>query len=126
MGDPRSGRAELATVQLRFGADDGDAFSSAKRQLIEEFRPWADEHDGADDGSLAADAETFLSWRFDDPTGDLERADDDLIEEIWRHDRPETVELLEALGRHVTDKTLAKAARKAVVKHRSRLANRQP
>jgi hypothetical protein len=49
---------------------------------------------------------------------------DDLIEDMWRHDQPETVEVLEALGRHLTDKQMAKAARKAVVKHRSWLANR--
>lgn len=33
--------------------------------------------------------------------------------------------MLEALGRHLTDKQQAKAARKAVVKHRSWLANRE-
>jgi hypothetical protein len=53
-----------------------------------------------------------------------EMAFDDLIEDMWRHDQPETVEVLEALGRHLTDKQMAKAARKAVVKHRSWLANR--
>jgi hypothetical protein len=34
------------------------------------------------------------------------------------------LEVLEALGRHLTDKQQAKAARKAVIKHRSWLANR--
>ncbi len=47
----------------------------------------------------------------------------DLLEDLWRHDQPETIELLEALGRHVTDKELAKQARKAALKHRSWLAN---
>jgi hypothetical protein len=42
---------------------------------------------------------------------------------MWRHDQPETIELLEALGRHLTDKKMAKAARKAAFKHRSWLAN---
>ncbi len=53
-----------------------------------------------------------------------EMAFDDLIDDMWRHDQPETVEVLEALGRHLTDKQQAKAARKAVIKHRSWLANR--
>ncbi len=53
-----------------------------------------------------------------------ELAIDDLIDDIWRHDQPETLEVLEALGRHLTDKQRAKAARKAVFKHRSWLANR--
>ena len=52
------------------------------------------------------------------------QAFDDLIEDMWRHDQPETLEVLEALGRHLTDKQRAKAARKAAVKHRSWLANR--
>jgi hypothetical protein len=86
-------------VQLRFGPDDLDAFASVKGQLLDEFRPWADDQ---------AQEMTF----------------DDLIEDMWRHDQPETVEVLEALGRHLTDKQMAKAARKAVVKHRSWLANR--
>ena len=53
-----------------------------------------------------------------------EMALDDLIEGMWRHDQPETLEVLEALGRHLTDKQQAKAARKAVIKHRSSAANR--
>jgi hypothetical protein len=51
------------------------------------------------------------------------RSEVDLLEDIWRHDQPETIELLEALGRHLTDKKMAKAARKAAFKHRSWLAN---
>ncbi len=58
-------------MQLTFGPDDFDAFAEVKQQLIDEFTPWADEHYGADDGSLVADAGTFLSWRFDYSTGDL-------------------------------------------------------
>ena len=53
-----------------------------------------------------------------------EMAFDDLIDDMWRHEQPETVEVLEALGRHLTDKQQAKSARKAVIKHRSWLANR--
>lgn len=60
-------------MQLRFGPDDLDAFATVKRQLLDEFRPWADEHYGADDGSLVADADTFLSWRVNYSTGDLSR-----------------------------------------------------
>ncbi len=52
-------------------------------------------------------------------------ADDDLLEELWRHDQPETIEILDALGKHLPDKQLAKAARKAALKHRSWMANRQ-
>lgn len=51
-------------------------------------------------------------------------ADDDLIEELWRHDQPETIEILDALGKHLPDKKLAKAVRKAALKHRSWMANR--
>jgi hypothetical protein len=86
-------------VQLRFGPDDLDAFASVKRQLLDEFRPWADDQA-------------------------QEMAFDDLIEDMWRHDQPESVEVLEALGRHLSDEQMAKAARKTVVKHRSWLANR--
>jgi hypothetical protein len=56
---------------MQFSPDDSDEFHAVKDVLIEEFRPWADEHYGADDGSLVADAGTFLSWRFDYSTGDL-------------------------------------------------------
>ncbi len=48
----------------------------------------------------------------------------DLLEDLWRHDRPETVAILDVLGTHSADKTLAKAARKAAIKHRSWMANR--
>ncbi len=51
---------------------------------------------------------------------------DDLIEAMWRHDQPETLPVLEALGRTLPDKHLAKAARKAAMKHRCWLANRRP
>jgi hypothetical protein len=53
------------------------------------------------------------------------QADDDLIEELWRHDQPETIEILDILGKHLPDKKQAKAARKAAMKHRSWMANRQ-
>jgi hypothetical protein len=69
-------------VQLRFGPDDLDAFATFKRQLLDEFRPWADEHYGADDGSLVADADTFLSWRVNYSTGDLSRFTTEDVEEF--------------------------------------------
>jgi hypothetical protein len=45
------------------------------------------------------------------------------LHQMWRHDSPETELVLEALGRHLPDKKLAKAARTALQKHRSWLAN---
>ena len=67
------------------------------------------------------DDPAVLATLFTESVGD---AGADLLEEMWRHERPETIEILEALGRHLTDKRLAKAARKAAIKHRSWMANR--
>lgn len=53
-----------------------------------------------------------------------EHAEGDLLEELWRHDQPETIEILDTLGRHLPDKKLAKACRKAAIRHRSWTANR--
>ena len=50
--------------------------------------------------------------------------DGDLLEDLWRHDQPETIEILDTLGAHLSDRKLAKAARKAALKHRSWMANR--
>ncbi|OBI18251.1 hypothetical protein A5712_02170 [Mycobacterium sp. E2327] len=47
-----------------------------------------------------------------------------LLETMWRHPAPETAPVLDALGRHLPDHALAKAARKAAVRHRSWMANR--
>lgn len=46
-----------------------------------------------------------------------------VLDDIWRHDAPETSIVLEALGQAL-DKVDAKLARKALVKHRSWLATR--
>lgn len=46
------------------------------------------------------------------------------LDEMWRHDAPETAAVLEALGEHLDDRQLAKAARKALFRHRSWRANR--
>ncbi|WP_327583193.1 hypothetical protein OHA25_46165 [Nonomuraea sp. NBC_00507] len=43
-----------------------------------------------------------------------------MIEEMWRVDHPDIVEVLELLGRSIPDGTVAKAARKAAFKARSR------
>lgn len=48
-----------------------------------------------------------------------------LPEQLWRVDRPETEHLLEALGHALPDKATAKAARKALLKHRSWMAGRR-
>jgi hypothetical protein len=49
----------------------------------------------------------------------------ELLEKMWRHPAPETAIVLDALGRHLPDRALAKAARKAAVRHRSWIANRR-
>lgn len=48
-----------------------------------------------------------------------------LLETMWRHPVPETALVLDALGRHLPDRTLAKAARKAAIRHGSWMANRR-
>lgn len=46
-----------------------------------------------------------------------------MLEFFWRHDAPETPAVLDALGRHLPDRALAKQARKAAMRHRSWIAN---
>jgi hypothetical protein len=48
---------------------------------------------------------------------------DAILEFLWRHPAPETAAVLDALGRHLPDRALAKQARKAALRHRSWLAN---
>lgn len=48
---------------------------------------------------------------------------DAMLDSIWRQPAAETALVLETLGRHLPDKRLAKAARKALVKHRSWMAD---
>ena len=64
--------------RLRFSADDDAAFHAAKLALLAEFEPWSDEHWGRSDGGLAADAGTFLDWRWAYSNGVLDdyRVDD--------------------------------------------------
>jgi hypothetical protein len=47
-----------------------------------------------------------------------------VVEGLWRCDHPQTVDVLEAVGRSASDKKPAKAARKAAFKARSRAATR--
>jgi hypothetical protein len=49
-----------------------------------------------------------------------------MLEVFWRHPAPETAAVLDALGRHLPDRALAKRARKAAFKHRSWLATSKP
>lgn len=49
----------------------------------------------------------------------------ELLETIWRAEHPRLAEILEALGAHHPVKATAKAARKALTKHRSMLADRR-
>jgi len=72
----------------------------------------------------------ILSTTLDDPpvlcdlfTQAVEQAHGDLLEDLWRHDQPETIEILDTLGRHLPDKKLAKTCRKAAIRHRSWKAN---
>jgi hypothetical protein len=46
------------------------------------------------------------------------------LEQMVRHPSPETELVLDTLGQHLPDKKLAKAARKAAMRHRSWMANR--
>jgi hypothetical protein len=46
--------------------------------------------------------------------------EEQVIELMWRSDHPAAGQALEALGRHHPDKKIAKAARKAEFKARSR------
>lgn len=48
-----------------------------------------------------------------------------LLEDMWRHPAPETAQVLDVLGAHLNDRKLAKAARKAAMRHRSWMANRR-
>lgn len=46
------------------------------------------------------------------------------LEQMWQHPAPETQLVLDAIGQHHPDRKVAKAARKAAIKHRSWMANR--
>lgn len=46
----------------------------------------------------------------------------ELLDQLWRTDHPRLAELLDVIGQHHPDKTVAKAARKSLMRHRSWLA----
>lgn len=46
------------------------------------------------------------------------------LEEMWRPPSPQTAAVLDALGEHLADKKLAKAARNTAMRHRGWMANR--
>lgn len=49
---------------------------------------------------------------------------DGMLDFFWRHPATETARVLETLGRHLPDQVLAKQARRALIKHRSWLADK--
>lgn len=55
--------------------------------------------------------------------GDRPGGAEGLLRSMWRQPAAETAMVLETLGRHLPDKRLAKAARKALVQHRSWMAD---
>lgn len=55
--------------------------------------------------------------------GDRPGGAEALLRSMWRQPAAETAMVLETLGRHLPDKRLAKAARKALVQHRSWMAD---
>lgn len=46
-----------------------------------------------------------------------------MLESFWRHRAPETAAVLDSLGKHLPDRSLAKKARRAAIRHRSWMAN---
>ena len=69
-------------MQLQFGPDDSEEFAAAKQEILDAFGTWTVQRYGDDDRSLVADADTFLSWRFDYSTGDLSDFDIADVEEF--------------------------------------------
>jgi hypothetical protein len=51
---------------------------------------------------------------------------DGMLQFFWRHPAPEMAAVLDALGRNLPDRELAKQARTAAIKHRSWMANGRP
>lgn len=60
---------------------------------------------------------------FDNQPQDEQR---EFLDSIWRIDHPRLPDVLDALGSHHPTKAIAKAARKALIRHRSRLDSAQP
>ena len=106
---------------------DSDAGSHAATFLLEHGLATADEVGGFINLTPLVDMLTMASGDpelFDDLFQEaVSKVDGDLLEELWRHDQPETIVVLDAAGNYVTDKALAKRVRRAAHKHRSWLGN---
>ena len=83
-----------------------DDYRAAEAGLLDEFR-----------SRMAAAGDQMFSQT--PHAGDQYNA----LEQMVRHPAVETALVLDALGRHLPDKNLAKAARKAAMRHRSWMAN---
>ena len=94
-----------APVLTRFSVETGDDPVALYRAL---------------DAQLRGGGSTALLRTFDE-VGPERRL---LVEQGWRTDDPAVLPVLDALGRHHPDRGTAKAARKAALRHRSRIANR--
>ena len=137
--DARSRLAGLAAIDV-LGADVAAPYV---RQLLDSPAAghaalWLMSNDLADEDLLATfvNVGTFvdiLAATIDDPDEMCElftsapSADqpDVMLQQMWRHPGPETAAVLDALGRHLPDRKLAKSARKAAMQHRSWMANRR-
>lgn len=73
--------------------------------------------------STLVDEPELLAQMFTQAIANLDDPAENLLDAMWRHPMPETLSVLEALGKHLPDKRLAKAARKATMQHRSWMAN---
>ncbi|WP_156687889.1 hypothetical protein [Mycobacterium sp. Marseille-P9652] len=137
-----AGTADAASRIMGFvalGYLDLDAAEPFVRQLLDtpvagHAALWLIAHERADASTLGSFVDVgvlvdMLAEKVDDPddlcalfTSMSEPSE--LLESMWRHPARETAEVLDVLGRHMPDRALAKAARKAAVRHRSWIANR--
>ncbi|WP_431239272.1 hypothetical protein ACQ86B_06055 [Mycolicibacterium aichiense] len=137
VADAPDARTRLVGLRL-LGMFDGDAVESHMRELLDTAAAghaamWLIDHGFADGDTVGAFITPavmidILSLLVDHP--DLLCAQfleghepEGLLEFFWRHPALETAAVLDVLGRHLPDPVLAKQARKAVIKHRSWLAN---
>ncbi len=132
-----TGRERLVGLRL-LGMFDTEVAEPYMRQLLDTDAAghaaiWLLEHglaDGDTVGSFITPAilVDILAQLVDQPdvlceqflrSGDPEH----MLEFFWRHPAPEVASLLDILGSHLPDRTLAKHARKAAIRHRSWMAN---
>lgn len=134
--------AQTRLIGLRLlGMFDADVAEPHMRQLLDTAAAghaaiWLLDHGLADGDTVGgfitpAVLADILSLLVDDPEILCEqflRSEDPagMLEFFWRHPAPEMASVLDALGRHLPDRGLAKQARKAAIKHRSRNANGGP